>query len=96
MTRWQYTTDVHEDLDGWRVVVVGCAQVWVSGPHPSGDAAQRALWQLVRRWRARAAALGGRVWRPDGHTIGVLLPDGVVPREALPFERAPCTVTPGR
>lgn len=90
MELFTYDVMVESDVDGHRAVVVGRARVWVAGPFSSRDAARIAVCGLVKRWQARAKAVGGDVWRPDGRRIGVALPAGVVPREALPFDRAPC------
>lgn len=91
MRRWMYQVSFEMQADGCRVVVEGATRVWVGGPFPDVDAAQHALWRLLRRWQRRAEALGGRAWRAEGRVLAVLLPDHVVPREALPFTHAPVT-----
>lgn len=94
MRRWRYELGFCDDPDGWRVVVRGTSRVWVSGPWADRDAAERAVLALVRRWRRRAEAHGGWVWRPRATEVGVCLPDEVPVRDALPFEAPPCSVAP--
>ncbi|MCB9682007.1 MAG: hypothetical protein H6733_11105 [Alphaproteobacteria bacterium] len=95
MQRFLYQVQVDAQPDGWRVTVVGSDRVWVDGPYATVDGAEAAVCALVRRWRARAQAVGGHVWRPRGHQIGVALPEGHAARRALPFAHDPCSAVGG-
>lgn len=69
----------------------GEAVVWCEGPLATGDAVEAALHRLLLRWRRRALARGGTAWRPDGSTLAVSLPEGIVPRGGLPMAADPCS-----
>lgn len=88
---WRWRLERHGLPGGWWIVVRGEAVVWCEGPFPTTDAWERAVHRLFVRWRRRAQALGGTAWRPEGGTLAVSLPEGIVPRGALSVAGEPCS-----
>jgi hypothetical protein len=87
MDAWQWTVHWIEDADGVRVALAGRDVALWLGPFRDRAAAERALHARLVAWRRRATALGGWLWRPDGRTVAVALPAGVIPRGAAPLRR---------
>jgi hypothetical protein len=60
-----------------------------SGPYPDDLAAERALLEVVRRWKVRARDLGGWVWRRSKRELVVTVPSTV---EVVGGDTLPSTV----